>query len=455
MGLIVTKNMQFSSLRLCLIITITIALLVATSIGSIDSSISAQKREQITLTIVLDDQGDPPRLLKWLFQPALQELRAKHPDKDIQIDYRPVPYLKLHKEFLKAMANQTPVDIMTVDQIWLGEFVEKGFLTDLSNYTQKWGRLSNWYEANRDGGVFNDKVYGLWTVADVRGMWYWKDLLDKAGVDPTSLKTWDGYIAAAKKLNTVLRPQGIEGMHLVAAGHSPDMSFYPYLWMLGGNILQEKSGHPTRGAYWFPSYNNTEGVKALEFIKSQVNAGIKPQKEHFWGKEFLDRKFAVMLEALQNHVHLNTTEQKQDFEKKVGFFPMFPVPDLRHQSATLLGGWLLGIPETSRNKDMAWELTTLVLQTQILAPFHVKYGLLPTQIPIGQGPYSANLNKTIPYYDQLISMMEIGRARPNIPEYPQIAEHIKQALDEVFYGLKEPKRALDDAAAKSAKVLGW
>ncbi len=141
--------MQFSSLRLCLIITITIALLVATSIGSIDSSISAQKREQITLTIVLDDQGDPPRLLKWLFQPALQELRAKHPDKDIQIDYRPVPYLKLHKEFLKAMANQTPVDIMTVDQIWLGEFVEKGFLTDLSNYTQKWGRLSDWYEANR------------------------------------------------------------------------------------------------------------------------------------------------------------------------------------------------------------------------------------------------------------------------------------------------------------------
>ena len=242
-------------------------------------------------------------------------------------------------------------------------------------------------------------------------------------------------------------------MHLTGASHSPDL-WYPYLWMLGGNILQEKSGHPTRGAYWFPSYNNTEGVKALEFIKSQVKAGIKPQKEHFWGK-FLDRKFAVMLEALQNHVHLNTTEQKRDFEKKVGFFPMFPVPDIRHQSATLLGGWLLGIPETSRNKDMAWELITLVLQPQILAPFHVKYGLLPTQIPIGQGPYSANLNKTIPYYDQLISMMEIGRARPNIPEYPQIAEHIKQALDEVFYGLKEPKRALDDAAAKSAKVLGW
>ena len=57
-----------------------------------------------------------------------------------------------------------------------------------------------------------------------------------------------------------------------------------------------------------------------------MDAGVKPQRKHFWGQEFLDRKFAVMLESLQNHVHLNTTEQKQAFEQKVGFFPIFPEP---------------------------------------------------------------------------------------------------------------------------------
>lgn len=87
-----------------------------------------------------------------------------------------------------------------------------------------------------------------WT--DVRGIWYWKDLLDEASVDPNSLKTWDGYIAAAKQLNSVLRPKGIEGVHLTGAGHSPDL-WYPYLWMLGGNILQEREGHPTKGTYCF------------------------------------------------------------------------------------------------------------------------------------------------------------------------------------------------------------
>jgi multiple sugar transport system substrate-binding protein len=116
----------------------------------------------------------------------------------------------------------------------------------------------------------------------VRGIWYWKDLLEKAGVDPNLLKTWDGYIEAAKKLNRVLRPEGIEGVHLVGAVHSPDL-WYPYLWMLGGEILQQKAGHPTKGVYWFPAFNSSEGVRAMEFIKSQVDAGIRPQKEHFWG----------------------------------------------------------------------------------------------------------------------------------------------------------------------------
>ena len=431
---------------LCLI-SVTISPSVA--IGSQD------QKKQVTITAILDDQGDPPRLLKWLFQPAIKELEARHQDLEIKLDYRPVPYLNLHEQILKSMANQTPVDIFTVDHIWLGEFAEKGFLTDLTNYTKKWGRSSDWYQGNWDGGVYKDKVYGIWTVVDVRGLWYWKDMLNRAGVDPNSIRTWNGYIEGAKKLNTILRPEGIEGVHLVGASHSPDIDFYPYLWMLGGDIIAQKPGHPTKGDYWFPIYNSSKGVRALEFIKAQIDAGIKPQKNHFWGKEFLDRKFAVMLEALQNHVHVNTTEQKQEFENKVGFLPMFPVPEGTNHSATLMGGWELSITNKSKNKDLVWELITIMVDPKIITPFYEKYGLLPTQVSIGDGEYSVNLSKTIPYYNQLISMLQLKGVRPNIPEFPQIAEHIRQALDEVLYQSKDPKEALDNAAAKSAKTLGW
>ncbi len=412
-------------------------------------------RQQVTITAVLDDQGDPPRLLKSLFEPALQELSSRHPNLDIKFDYNPIPYLDLHSQFLESMSNKTSVDIMTVDQIWLGEFVQKGFLTDLTGFASTWGRQDEWYEENWDGGVFNDRVYGIWAVADVRGMWYWKDLLEESKVDPHLLETWGGYLEAAKKLNEILIPKGIEGVHLVGAAHSPDIEFYPYLWMQGGEILKLKDGHPSKGVYWFPAFNGTEGIKALEFIKSQIDAGIKPQKQHYWGKEFLDRRFAVMIEALQNHVHLNNTDQKIGFEQKIGFFPLAPVPDRNQTSSTLMGGWLFGIPSTSKNPDLAWELITIILDPKIMAPFHVQYGLLPTQIPIGNGPYSKELTKTIPYYEELISMLNIAQARPNIPEYPQIAETIQMAVEGVYNGSKLPTEALNEAAVSSAHVLGW
>ncbi|MFZ0345654.1 MAG: hypothetical protein WAL24_10910, partial [Nitrososphaeraceae archaeon] len=90
-----------------------------------------------------------------------------------------------------------------------------------------------------------------------------------------------------------------------------------------------------------------------------------------------------------------------------------------------------------------------------LVPWLEKYGYLPTQVAIGQGNYSTQLEQSIPYYQEMISMIELGRGRPSIPEYPQIANHINQAMDDVFSGSKEPELALDDAAAKSAESLGW
>jgi multiple sugar transport system substrate-binding protein len=148
-------------------------------------------------------------------------------------------------------------------------------------------------------------------------------------------------------------------------------------------------------------------------------------------------------------------DQWPSLEQKVGFLPMFPVPNGVNQSATMVGGWELAVPHTSQNKDLAWELLTIMVQPNILSPWLQQYAYIPTQNTIGSGPYSIPLNQTIPYYDKMISMIPIGRARPSIPEYPLIAEHIQQAIYEVEHGIKNPVQALNDAALKSAKVLGW
>jgi multiple sugar transport system substrate-binding protein len=414
------------------------------------SSVPSFAKEKVTLNALLVEPGD--RWEKALIPMALQNLTAKYPELDIQINYTILPYNGAREQMLKAMSNQSNIDLISVDQIWLGEFAEKGYLTDLSNYSKTWGRLSNWYESNLDGAVYNDKIFGIWAWTDVRSIWYWKDLLNKAGVDPNSLRTWDGYIASAKKLYEVLRPEGIQGVELVG-GPGSQNEWYPYLWMLGGSIVESKPNHPTKGVYWFPSYNSSQGVKALEFFKRLVDSGVKPITINF-EKEFASRKYAVMLGGSWLPGSFPSLT-KQGFEQQIGMIPMFPVPNENTTTSTVMGGWLLSIPDSSKNKDLTWKLIETMLEPDILSSMLAEYGYLPTQIPIGEGPYSGELRKSIPYYDQLISLIEFGHARPNIAEYPQLADHISEAIDDVYSGKKQPKQALDDAAAKSAKVLGW
>ena len=399
----------------------------------------------------------PNEMGKSLVDSAADKLRSNHPDLVINIKYIELPvYNNTRYQILNAITNGTSVDIVTLDQIWLGEFAQKGLLTDLANHNKKWGQLSDWYQSNLDGSLYNNTIYGIWAWTDVRGIWYWKDLLNKAGVDPNSLETWNGYIAAAKKLDTVLRPQGIEGIHLTGASHSPDL-WYPYLWMLGGDILELREGHPTKGAYWFPAYNSSEGIQALGFIRDQINAGIIPACcANIIDRDFAQKRTAMMLGGSWIPGEFpNVT--KQDFESKIGFVPMFPVPDNKTHNSTLMGGWQFNIPVTSSHKSLAWELIQLMLQPQILAPWIAQQGYLPTQISLGEGsgPFANLLRKSIPFYDEMVSMIPVGQGRPSIPEYPAIADDIREALDDVYYGIKEPKQALNDAAAKSAKTLGW
>ena len=422
---------------------------------SIVEATSIEKNNQVMLRAILTDLGDPNRW-QTLLQPALEELRKRHPDLDIQLNYTTFPYNMTRAALLESLSNKTAIDLISVDQIWLGELAEKGFLADLTNRTQEWGKLPDFYEANLDGTIFNDRIYGIWAWTDVRGIWYWKDILNKSDVSPNSLRTWDGYLAAAKKINSTIQAEKEKGTHtLVQPIHlngdvnAPDV-WYPYLWMLGGSIVENRPGHPTKDSYWFPSYNSTNGVKALEFLKKQTDIGLKPQSRI--DDQFVDRKFAVMLSGSWMP---SSFRNGTNVEQIVGFLPVFPVPDASVQTTTMMGGWQFSIPSTSTQKDLAWELITIMLEPEIFAPWLQQYGYLPTQSSIGEGPYSTQLRQSIPYYQEMISMIEVGGSRPSIPEYSEIATHIKQAMDEVFSGAKEPKQALDDAAAKSAKVLSW
>jgi multiple sugar transport system substrate-binding protein len=424
------------------------------TVTSNQSTSTVGDKTNITLRAILVTIPNPQGIGNWnhTLQLALDELNRRHPEMNIQIDYSE-PYNEFRNSTLDRLSNGDPVDIISLDQIWLGEFAGQGLLRNLTEEFEQWGRIGDLYEANLDGCVYNNTIYGLWLWTDVRGMWYWKDMLQEAGVDPESLRTWDGYISAAVKLNDFFGDRITQGVHLIGAPHARDL-WYPYLWMLGGEILELRGGHPTKGAYWFPSYNSSEGVEAMEFLKRQVDAGIKPQKEHGWGLEFANRTFPVMIEGSWMLSGF-PRESWPTLEQEVGFIPMFPVPNGTTQTSTMMGGWELAIPSTSQHSDLAWELITIMAEPQILGPFLRDMGFLPTQHTLGEGPSSQPLKESIPFFEEMVSMIPYGRGRQNPAEYPQIAEHIHEAIQQVYNGSASPREALDIAAAKSAASLGW
>lgn len=49
----------------------------------------------------------------------------------------------------------------------------------------------------------------------------------------------------------------------------------------------------------------------------------------------------------------------------------------------MMGGWELAIPQTGKNKDLAWELLTIMVDPKIISPWLQQNGFLPTQKTLG------------------------------------------------------------------------
>jgi multiple sugar transport system substrate-binding protein len=142
------------------------------NLGTLSYVFAQEENRQVVLNAIFDNLGQIEKKERWqlLFGNALEELNTRHPGLDIKIRFTEFPGNESRIRILSALENKPSVDIISVDQIWLGEFAEKGLLTDLNNYTQRWGRASDWYEVNWDGGAYNDKIYGIWAWTDIRGI---------------------------------------------------------------------------------------------------------------------------------------------------------------------------------------------------------------------------------------------------------------------------------------------
>ena len=86
--------------------------------------------EEITLTILFNEIVTRPNAGKLLIDNALEILRNET-DAEVNVNYLEFKSdNSTRDEIIRLLSNQTPIDIVTLDQIWLGEFAQKGLLTE-------------------------------------------------------------------------------------------------------------------------------------------------------------------------------------------------------------------------------------------------------------------------------------------------------------------------------------
>ena len=152
---------------------------------------------------------------------------------------------------------------LLIDVIWPAEFATKGLVTDITDRIP-----ANWSNdvlaGALDSGLYQGKYYAVPWLLDTKYFFANKDMLSKAGVDPTSLGTWDGVVAAAQSIKTKV---GIK---------------YPLIWswpqtesvICDWAVLTASMGGKLFDDQGQPAFTSGGAVQSLEFMRKTIVDGI-------------------------------------------------------------------------------------------------------------------------------------------------------------------------------------
>ena len=331
-------NMKFRSL-------LSFALL-----GSLSVSPSAE-----TTVKILHLQKLPKVLAIW--QEAAQTYEKAHPGVKIEFDY-------LENEAFKA---KLPTLLQSKDRpslfhSWGGgvmyEQINAGVCQDITSAISEGGFKDTFYPAGIQNFTYQGKTYGLPNDVGPIVFWYNKELVGKAGVDPTKIKTWDDFIDAVKKCQAA-------GITPLAAGGKDKwpLHFYPALLMMRvlGKEGMEAAYEGKNGGFASP-----EVVKALQLYKDL--AALNPFQKGYLANTypesagtFHDGKTAFHLMGTWDITEgrSDASDQKGLPDEKLGWFFFPEVKDGKGHANDIfasLNGWLVakGAPKETVDFLKVW-----------------------------------------------------------------------------------------------------
>lgn len=182
-----------------------------------------------------------------------------NPNRQIRFVGEVLPYEDMHTKLLVSLQAGTGApDIVDIEIAKYPNFLKGNIqlapLNDVIDPIRDKFVTSRLDIYSKDG-----KNYGLPFHVGAAVIYYNVEILKAAGVDPYSIKTWDDYMAAGKR---VLARTGIPMTTLEVTEH---WSFWPLIAQQGSDFL-DKNGNVV--------LDNPTNVRTLQFLKDMLNSGV-------------------------------------------------------------------------------------------------------------------------------------------------------------------------------------
>ncbi|MGZ4616906.1 MAG: ABC transporter substrate-binding protein [Actinomycetes bacterium] len=421
------------------------ALLLAASVGLAacgggdGGSSKPDPNAKVTLTWWTGQSADAEKTLEGL----AREFEKLHSNMKIDVSSGASVTDDLLQKLSAGFASNQYPDISYAFGSWASELAGSGRTLDLTEQVKDpalgWDEFP---EAGRLTATPQGKTIGFPAIVDNLTLLYNKTVFDKAGVAyPTNDWSWDDYRAAAKKL-TDPSTKTYGAAYSVSGSEDTTWHLWPLLWQKGGDVL---SSDQKKAAF-----NSDAGVHALELLRAMAvddKSMYLDQTDEKYGPLFAANRIGMIISGPWQLYDLNTAKTKYG----VAYLPGF---DGRHDTVAGPDLWVLFDHKDANRAHWAFEFTKWLTSAQQDAKWNLAQGNLPLRSSEKDSPAFQQMQQEYPGIDVMLANFENAKKpRPTVPGYVGLSEAVGSAISQVLQGAKEPKAALDEAAAKADKAL--
>jgi multiple sugar transport system substrate-binding protein len=344
------------------------------------------------------------------------------------------------QKVLTAISASNFPDVVYLYGSWAPNIAKSPKLATVENLVKD--PSFNWndfYPAERKAVTVGGKVVGVPALQDDLALIYNKQLFADAGVpEPTADWTWADFRDAAKKLTDA--GQKRYGWAYIADGTEDTVwRFIAQLWQAGGDLLTPDGKHA--------AFNSAAGVKAGELLHQMA------VEDHSVYLDQGDGKYAQLFNS--GHIAMMWTGpwELATINKDVDYGVQILPGDVTHASISGPDMWTV-LDRGPNHVKNAFELLKYYTSPKVHMKYALHTGVLPIRRSETRLPEYKQYLKRYPAAQTFIdNLQNVTKARPTIPEYPEISKAIGQAVQAILLGKQDPKAALDAAAQQTDSVL--